>query len=129
MFSLLAKSLTVATLFASVLCVPVQYTAPPSDGFPSPNAAQLATIEQLAQGTLPNGGPPPPGAINAEGIKNFQLINFNENFEVAFFKSLVYNVTNNVPGFVIADPREHDFVLKSLNAVVAVSYIQVKLKE
>jgi hypothetical protein len=125
MFSRLAQSITAATLFASALCVPVQYSAPPSDGFPNPSTAQLATIEQLAQGTLPNGGPPPPGSVNAEGIKNFQLINFNENFEVAFFKSLVYNITENVSGFQIADQRERDFVLKSLNAAVAVSRIQM----
>src|ERR1700753_987033 len=125
MFSL-AKTVTVATLFASALCVPVNPSSTaPADGFPTPSADQLTTIEKLAQGTLPNGGPPPPGAVNAEGIKNFQLINFNENFEVAFFKSLVYNVTENVSGFVIADQRERDFVLKSLNAVVAVSRIQM----
>ena len=122
MFSQLTKSIVAATLFASALCVPVQYS-PPSDGFPSPSDAQLATIEQLAQGTPPNGGAPPPGAINAEGIKNFQLVNFNENFEVAFFKSLVYNISTGVPGYDKLESREKDFVLKSLNAVIAVSHI------
>jgi hypothetical protein len=46
---------------------------------------------------------------------------FSENFKPAFFKSLVANVTNNVPGFEINDQRGGDFVFRSLTAVVAVS--------
>jgi len=122
MFSFLAKSAVAATLFAAALSAPVS-SAVSNDGFPTPSAAQLQTIEQTAQGTLPNGGPPPAGAVDAQGITNFQLINFNENFEVAFFKSLVNNITTNVQGFQIQNDKERDFVLKSLNAVVAVSYI------
>jgi hypothetical protein len=126
MFCSLAKTIVGATLFASVLSAPAPsatqtatQTAP--DGFPSPNSQQLLQIEQIAQGTLPNGPPPPPGALDANAIKNFQLINLNENFEVAYFRSLVNNITNGVSGFEINDPRGKDFVLKSLEAVLAVS--------
>jgi hypothetical protein len=122
MFSSLAKTLVGATLFASVLSAPApSATSAAPDGFPSPNTQQLLKIEQIAQGTLPNGPPPPPNALDANAIKNFQLINLNENFEVAYFRSLVNNITSNVPGFEINDPRGKDFVLRSLEAVLAVS--------
>jgi len=115
MYSLFAKSFVGIALIASVFSAPT----PSADGFPTPNAAQLQTIEQLAQGTLPNGAAPAPGTISAQGITNFQLINFNENFEVAFFQSLLYNVTNNLPGYQLPDLRERDFIIKTLSAVIA----------
>jgi hypothetical protein len=93
-----------------------------NNGFPAPSAAQLLAIEELAHGTLPNGPPPPPGAISAQGITNLQLINFNENFEVAFFASLLNNVTTNVAGFEISDATERNFVIEVLTAVLAVSF-------
>jgi hypothetical protein len=92
-----------------------------NNGFPAPSSAQLLAIEELAHGTLPNGPPPPPGAISAQGITNLQLINFNENFEVAFFASLLNNVTTNVSGFQISDATERNFVIEVLTAVLAVS--------
>ncbi|KAF2430137.1 late sexual development protein [Tothia fuscella] len=84
-----------------------------------PNNQQLQKIEELAHGTLPNGPPPPPGAISAEGITNLQLVEFNENFEVAFFSSLLFNVTTNVSGFEISDSKQRDFVIEVLTAVLA----------
>jgi len=105
-----------AALLGSVIAWPQL----PQDGFPNPNAQQLMAIEQTAQGTPPNGPPPSPGSVSQQGITNFQLINFNENFEVAFFNSLVYNITNNVAGYNFSDPQEKSFVLASLKAVVAV---------
>jgi hypothetical protein len=118
-----------ASLLSAVYAAPVATSAAPSstvvpfvnNGFPSPSAAQLLAIEELAHGTLPNGPPPPPGAISAEGITNLQLINFNENFEVAFFASLLNNVTTNVAGFQISDATEKNFVIEVLTAVLAVS--------
>ena len=121
MFSVFTTLLLAIGLLTPALAVPIQSTSVSADGFPTPSDAQLLAIEQIAQGTLPNGGLPPPGAVDADGITNFQLINFNENFEVFFFKSLVYNITNNVDGFVLKDQREREFILKSLNAVIAVS--------
>jgi hypothetical protein len=116
-----------ASLLSAVYAAPVATSAAPSstvvpfvnNGFPSPSAAQLLAIEELAHGTLPNGPPPPPGAISAEGITNLQLINFNENFEVAFFASLLNNVTTNVAGFQISDATEKNFVIEVLTAVLA----------
>jgi len=90
-----------------------------NNGFPAPSSAQLLAIEELAHGTLPNGPPPPPGAISAQGITNLQLVNFNENFEVAFFASLLNNVTTNVAGFQISDATERNFVIEVLTAVLA----------
>jgi len=88
-------------------------------GFPTPNDDQLAKIEETAHGTLPNAPPPPPGALSAEGITNIQFVNFNENFEVAYFGSLLHNVTTNVPGFEIKDHKERDFIIEILSAVLA----------
>ena len=86
----------------------------------NPNDAQLRLIEQVAHGTLPNGPPPPPGSISADGITSLQFVEFNENFERVFFASLVLNITNNVPGFEIKDSEERDLILDALIAVVAV---------
>jgi hypothetical protein len=76
-----------------------------NDGFPPPNNNQLLKIEERAHGTLPNSSPlpPPPSTISPEGITNLQLVQFNENIEAAFFRSLLSNVTSNVPGFEIKD--------------------------
>jgi hypothetical protein len=127
MYSLISFAIAGASLFSSVSCAPVAQTSAPApaanaipfvaDGFPTPNAAQLLAIEQLAHGTLPNGSPPP--MISANGITNLEFINFNENFEVAFFASLIHNVTTNVAGFQIQDQTERAFILEALTAVFA----------
>ncbi|TGJ81395.1 hypothetical protein E0Z10_g7370 [Xylaria hypoxylon] len=67
------------------------------DGFPDPNAQQLLSIEQQADGLLSN--LPPPPTLSQAGIANFQLIAFNENLEVQFFEDIISNITNHVPGF------------------------------
>jgi hypothetical protein len=96
-----------------------------TDGFPTPSPDQTKQIELNAQGTLSNNPAPPPGAIPADGITNLQLINLNENSEVAFFGQLLQNVTNNVSGFQITDPLERNFVLDTLKAVLAVSRLSL----
>jgi hypothetical protein len=120
-----------ASLISAVSCAPVAQassSAAPAaatgnaipfvtSGFPAPNAQQLLAIEQAAHGTLPDGSPPP--MISAQGITNLQLINHNENFEVAFFSSLINNVTTNVAGFQIQDPTERNFILEALTAILA----------
>ncbi len=90
----------------------------PNDGFPSPSADQLKVIEKAADGTLSNA--PPPAALNSSSIPIFQLITFNENFEVAFFNSLLYNVTNHVPGFEAPLGTEKTALLSVLKTVLAV---------
>lgn len=47
----------------------------------------------------------------------FELIAFNELFEVAFFTSLIQNITNDVPGFEIGNAGVKKFVLDALVAV------------
>jgi len=110
-------------LFGAVLAAPAKYarTAPAPantlpDGFPIFSPAQLTTVEDTAHGTLPNGGAPPAGSITDLGITSIEFINFNENFEVFFFDSLITNITNNVWGYEIPDQREKEFILNALKA-------------
>lgn len=92
---------------------------PLSNGFPSPDAANLTIIEKTAGGTLSDAPPPPnPGA---DGITNLQLIAFNELFEVAFFTDLLSNITNHVEGYG-AEDGVTDFIIETLIAIQAVSY-------
>ncbi|KAI1163802.1 sexual development protein [Nemania serpens] len=86
-----------ATLLGLSLARATPYVTPSGDGFPGPNAQQLLSIEEQAGGLLSNAPPPP--TLSQAGIANFQLIAFNENFEVAFFDSIIKNITNHVPGF------------------------------
>lgn len=91
-------------------------------GFPAlTDNSLILPLEQLAQGTLPNGPAPPRGAISADGITNLQLIELNEFFETAFFASLLSNVTKNVPGYEISDHKERQVVIDALVAIIAVS--------
>ena len=76
---------------------PVPFSIPTDDGFPTPNPDQLMVIQQIADGTLSNA--PPPAKLNESSFPVFQLIAFNENFEVAFFSSLLHNITTGVKGF------------------------------
>jgi hypothetical protein len=78
----------------------------------------LQLTQQTALGTLPN-TPPPPANISADGITNLQLINLNENFEVALFTSFYNNITNNVTGYQIINETERATILKVV--VVALS--------
>jgi hypothetical protein len=99
------------------------------DNLPFPSPGQLREIELRAHGTLPN--TPPPNNISRQGIVNLQWIAFNENFEVAFFNSLLHNVTNNVTGYEIPDDddegeedgEDRDMVIRSLTAILAVSLL------
>jgi hypothetical protein len=102
---------------------------PLSDGFPQPSQQQLNQIEENAFGTLPNATPP--ATISNQGLTNLRLIAVNELFEVAFFTDLLYNITNNVPGYQIPDSSansadstmidEREILIKTLTAVQAVS--------
>ncbi|KAF7155494.1 hypothetical protein CNMCM6106_004640 [Aspergillus hiratsukae] len=93
------------------------------DNLPFPSPSQIRDIERRAHGTLPN--TPPPNNISRQGIVNLQWIAFNENFEVAYFNSLLHNVTNNVTGYEIPDEEDdedaedRDLVIRSLTAILA----------
>ncbi|KUI65170.1 hypothetical protein VM1G_00057 [Cytospora mali] len=113
-------STTTAALAGLSLAAPSvrrSYSAPTDDGFPNPNATQLAIIGQKADGQLSNA--PPPSKLANSSLTAFQLIAFNENFEVAYFSSLVENITNYVPGYVVATPEKRDELLSILNTVKA----------
>lgn len=94
------------------------YRTPTGDAIPDPSATQLATIEQKADGQLSNAPPPPKLADSS--LTAFQLIAFNENFEVAFFSSLIDNVTNNVPGYQIGTPEQGHELIAVLETIKAV---------
>lgn len=125
MYSFLAS----VALFGAALAAPagvspssaasVAATNTLSNGFPTLSTQALAAVEAAAHGTLPNGGPPPNGSISDLGITSIELINFNENFEVFFFTSLIYNITNYVPGFEIPNDDERNYILEALTAVQA----------
>ncbi|KAK4197559.1 hypothetical protein QBC40DRAFT_231969 [Triangularia verruculosa] len=87
-----------------------------ADGFPNPNATQLEFIENLADGTLSDAPPPP--SLNESSIPIFQLINFNENFEVAFFTSLIENITTDEAGFTLPTEKKEQ-ILDILTTVLA----------
>lgn len=113
------KSLVVlagATIAAPA--IPGSYNIPAGDGFPNPSSEQLATIQQKAGGQLSNA--PPPSKLASSSLTAFQLIAFNENFEVAYFSSLIDNITNNAPGFQLDDHKKRDELLSILEAVKAV---------
>lgn len=89
---------------------------PLQNGFPTPNASQLTSIEQHGLGTLPDGELP--AKISTQGITNFQLIALNELAEVAFFTELLWNITNHVDGY---DISYDGFALDTLEVAQQVS--------
>ncbi|KAF2641827.1 hypothetical protein P280DRAFT_541275, partial [Massarina eburnea CBS 473.64] len=88
---------------------------PLQNGFPNPSNDQIVMIQKQADGTLPNGPPPP--TLSPEGVTNLQLIAANELLEVAFFSELVFNVTNKLPGYDLG--YGHEYVLDTLSSIVA----------
>lgn len=110
---------------------------PLKNGFPNPSPQEAANIQIDALGTLPNG--PLPNKLTEGEKTSLQLVALNELFEVsdilsspsqyvclpslvsqvAFFSSLLYNVTNNVPGFTDLKGESRDYVLKTLVTVLA----------
>lgn len=75
-------------------------------------------INKEADGQISN-APPPPKLANSS-LTAFQLIAFNELFEVAFFNSIAQNITNNVTGFQV-DHKEKSKLINILDTVIAVS--------
>ncbi|KAK0671721.1 hypothetical protein QBC41DRAFT_315409 [Cercophora samala] len=107
---------TLLTLGAVALTTGRAVRRDTADGFPNPNATQLEFIQDMADGTLSDAPPPP--SLNESSIPIFQLINFNENFEVAFFTSLIKNITTDEPGFTLPAEKK-DEILEILVTVLA----------
>ncbi|KAH8891570.1 hypothetical protein GQ53DRAFT_746623 [Thozetella sp. PMI_491] len=93
------------------------FGVPTDGGFPSPNQAQLAVINSQADGTLSNGAPP--AKLADSSLTGFQVVAMQETFEVAFFASLIQNITTNVPGYEINDQGKKDELVDILEAVLA----------
>ncbi|KAB5513278.1 hypothetical protein GE09DRAFT_1046995 [Coniochaeta sp. 2T2.1] len=110
--SLFTSALAVAGLAAAV---PVG--VPTDNGFPNPNAQQLLDIERIASGRLSNA--PPPDKLEPSTLVAFQLIAYNEQVETAYFKSLINNITTNVPGFELDNKAKKAELLDTLKIIQA----------
>lgn len=93
------------------------FSFPLVNGFPTVSQSTLQQIEEAAHGTLPNSGNPT--SLNDTSVTVLELIAFNEIFEVAFFTSLIQNITSNVDGFAIDSSILQRAVLNELYAVQA----------
>lgn len=95
------------------------FSFPLSNGFPgiAQGSDALKQIEKQAHGTLPNG--PLPTEISDNSATVWQLIAFNEMFEVAYFSNLIENITNGVSGYETAGPVARNFISTALEAVRA----------
>lgn len=90
------------------------------DGFPNPSQSSLLKIQKQAGGTLPNTALPT--SLQSDAVQTLQIIAANEIFEVAYFSSLLDNVTNGVDGYTDFGGMTKDYVVESLQAIRAVSY-------
>lgn len=99
----------------SAVQTPFQFPLP--NGFPNITRPGRAPLEKQGHGTLPNG--PLPSKMSDAAATSLGLIAFNEYFEVAYFTSLIYNITNNVTGYDISDTALRETVLGTLTAVQA----------
>ncbi|KAK7430950.1 hypothetical protein QQZ08_002479 [Neonectria magnoliae] len=96
--------------------VPRSFGVPKDNGFPNPSDSQERQIALQAGGKLPGGALPKtlgPGSTVA-----FQLIAFNELFEVAFFNSLLQNITRGVKGYEVPEKEriEAELIIKTILA-------------
>lgn len=98
-------------------------TSAAPDGFPTPNAQQLRTISQDADGSLSNA--PPPATLSDSTLQSLQAIAFNEIFEAAYFSDLLKNVTTEVHGYESWQNYGKAELEKVLKVVIAVSLFEL----
>jgi len=91
----------------------------PADGYPAPNATQLLAISKIADGKL--GNAPPPAKLSDSTLTAFQALAFGEAVEVAFFSSLLKNVTGGVTGYDRYLNFERKDLAEILRTVIAAS--------
>jgi hypothetical protein len=129
--ALLASALAFsATTLAAPHSARRSFGVPSDDGFPDPSPQQLLTIERIANGKISNA--PPPAKLAPSSLTAFQLIAFNELFEVAFFSSLIGNITANVPGYELPSKGKKEELLDVLQAILAVcrpSFLSLQSRE
>jgi len=112
--SIASVSALIGCVASSPLAIRASSPFPLPDGFPTPNASQLKTIETLAGGTLPNS--PLPTELTATATAALQLIALNEIFEVAYFTDLLKNITSHVPGYELTG-LDRNYIIDTLTAV------------
>ena len=108
----------------SVVAAPAQRPAqqpfkyPLSNGFPNlgPADPAVAQIQQQAHGTLPNRASAM--VISPESALVWEVIGFNALFEVAFFSSLLKNLTHSGPSLVL-DAAERQGVVDAITVIQA----------
>lgn len=61
-------------------------------------------------------------SLPADAVTTLQVLAYNEIFEVAFFSSLLANITDGVDGYTDL-PLDKDYIVSILTAVVAVSKV------
>lgn len=111
---------TAASFSALALgAVAVPFSLP--NGFPNPSPSALANIQKAAGGSLPNTALPT--SLKAEAITSLKIIAVAETFEVAYFNSLVQNITSNTTGYTFSDKSERQYALRSLRQIRAVSNV------
>lgn len=94
------------------------FNASLNDGYPNPSDQQALDIAKVADGTLPNA--PPPQSLSNISLTAFQLIAFNENFEVAFFQSMLNNLTNGSYNQELPNQGLRDNLAKVITTIRAV---------
>ncbi|KAH6720872.1 hypothetical protein BKA61DRAFT_570515 [Leptodontidium sp. MPI-SDFR-AT-0119] len=123
-FNLLPASLLSLSYLVIASAAPFKFTDNPlGNKFPNPSQQQILDIQRQAQGSLPNG--PPPSTINPNTLTSLRLIAFNELFEVAFFTSLLNNITTNAPGYTFSSSSTRDTALAALTAIRAQEELHV----
>lgn len=97
----------------------VAFKFPLTNGFPNIKvpSPELTEIQKNAHGTLPNTALPT--KINDTSAANLQLIAFNEIFEVAYFSSLLNNVTHGSYGQEIGSKAAKNMVINAIKTVRA----------
>ncbi|KAI4751808.1 hypothetical protein E4T52_05542 [Aureobasidium sp. EXF-3400] len=88
-----------------------------SNGFPNLSPSALSDVNNAAHGTISNSTAKL--TFSPNDLTNFQLVAFNEFFEVAFFTSLLTNITTGVSDFEIPAHLNATYILDTLIAVQA----------
>lgn len=100
---------------AAAAILPREFNQTSSEGFPKPNTQQLMAIAEQAGGKLPAGSLPTD--LSNTSITALQLIAFNELFEVAYFSSLLNNLTMNATGYDVPEKKAVIEIVKTVRAV------------
>ncbi|PVH77687.1 hypothetical protein DL98DRAFT_517267 [Cadophora sp. DSE1049] len=116
--NLLPASLLSLSYLVIASAAPFKFTDNPlGNNFPNPSQQQTLDIQNQAHGGLPNGAPP--AAINPDTLTSLRLIAFNELFEVAFFSSLLNNITTNASGYKFESDSSRNAALAAVTAILA----------